>query len=88
MTVNAWPSTPLGAWALGIIAAFVGLFVLKVTLGFPLISYAIFGIGILGVVIGIIATVRRDYSWSLIIVGGLVALFIIFWVGGELLFPH
>jgi hypothetical protein len=88
MKVKAWPSTPLGAWALGIIAAFVVLFVLKATVGFPLISFAVFGIGILGVILGVVATIRRDYSWSLIIVGGLVALFIIFWGGGELLFPH
>ncbi len=86
--VRAWPRTPVGAWALGLIVAFAVLFVLKVTIGFPLMSFAIFGVGIVGVILGIIAVVRRERSLVLMIVGGLVGAFILFWLGGELLAPH
>jgi hypothetical protein len=39
-------------------------------------------------VLGIVATLRRDLSWALTILGGLIAIFILFFGGGELLFPH
>lgn len=86
--VRAWPATRLGAWALGFVVAFVALFVLKVTIGLPLVSFVIFGVGILGVVLAIVAVARRERSLVMMIVGGLVGAFILFWLGGELLLPH
>ena len=88
MHATSWPTSTLGLAALGLLTAFALLFALKVTVGFPLVSFAIFGIGILGVLVGVVAVIRRDVSWTLIVFGGLVAAFILFWTGGEILFPH
>lgn len=85
MAIRALPSTTLGWWGGGLVVAFVALFLLKVSFPLPLPSPAIFVIGGVGVIIAII---RGERSIVLMAVGGLVAAFILFWVGGELLFPH
>jgi|BarGraNGADG00312_2_1021985.scaffolds.fasta_scaffold03792_2 hypothetical protein len=75
--------------ALGATGAFAILIVAKMSpRGIPVPSFALFGIGIFGVVLSIVSVVRRDRPTLLIIVAGVVALFILLFGGGELLFPH
>lgn len=51
-------------------------------------SLIIFGVGIAGLVLNIIAVFKRERALFFFIIGGLIGAFVIFWVGGELLFPH
>jgi len=88
MVMRVFPATRLGASGLGLIVAFAVLFQLKVASSIRMPSFAIFGIGIVGVVLGILATVRRDFSWALTVLGGLIAIFIVLFAGGELSLPH
>jgi hypothetical protein len=88
MAMKVLPATRVGALGLGLIVAFAVLFLLKVALSIRLPSFAIFGIGIVAVAADVIATVRRDLSWTLTVFGGLIAIFILLFAGGELLFPH
>ena len=39
-------------------------------------------------ILNVIAFIKKDFSWLGVIIGVLVGAFVIFWVGGELLFPH
>ncbi|TXN29897.1 hypothetical protein [Lacisediminihabitans profunda] len=87
-STRVWPASALGWWGLGLILAFAALFVLKSTVGAPIPTFAIFALGIVGAVLGVVAVIRRDLSWVLIAIGSLVILFMVVWVGGELLFPH
>jgi hypothetical protein len=88
MAVSVMPVTKFGAWGFWLSVAFVGLFVLKITTPFPLPSPIIFAVGGVGLILNIVALVRRERAALFFIVGLLVGLFVVFWVGGELLFPH
>lgn len=88
MTIRALPRTPLGWWGGGLVVAFVALFLLKVSFPLPLPTPAIFVIGGVGVILAVIAIARGERSVVLMVLGGLVGAFILFWVGGELIFPH
>ena len=88
MAVQVFPAKRLGWWGLGVTLAFILLFVLKVGVAFPLPSPLIFGVGVIGVVLSIWAVVRGDRSLVLIILAAVVAVFVLFFVGGELLFPR
>jgi hypothetical protein len=83
-----FPKTRVGTWGLSLSSAFALLFVLKVTLSIPVPSFAIFGVGILGVILNVIALFRGERSIIFYVFGGLISSFVLFWVGGELLFPH
>jgi hypothetical protein len=88
MAVQVFPAMRLGWWGLGLTVGFVVLFVLEVGLAFPLPSPLVFGVGVIGVALSAWAVVRGERSLVLIIVGAVVAAFVLFFVGGELLFPH
>jgi len=60
---------------------------LKLQFRLPIISFIIFGIGILGFVFGVIALKRKDRSiFALISI--IVGILIIIWIAAELFFPH
>ena len=82
------PATKTGHWATGLEIAFLLLMAGKFSrIGLPLPSFGIFGLGIAGFVVAIIALVRKDRAitvWLALIVGLLPTL----WTFGELLWPH
>lgn len=86
--MNFFPKTRVGTWGFSLSIVFALLFVLKVSLPIPVPSFAIFGIGILGVILNVIALFRGERSIVFYVFGGLISFFVLFWVGGELLFPH
>lgn len=88
MAVTILPKTQMGKWGFGITIGFVVLFVLKVLLSLPVPSFLIFGIGIWGIALNVWAVIRKERGILFFVVGGLVAAFVLFWIGGELLFPH
>lgn len=82
------PQTRTGTWGLSLSVVFAVLFVVKMTFPLPIPSMAIFAIGIAGVVLCIVALFFKERSIVFYVVGGLISSFVIFLVGGELLFPH
>lgn len=82
------PATKAGHWATGLEIAFLLLMAGKFSrIGLPLPSFGIFGLGIAGFVVAIIALARKDRAitvWLALIVGLLSTL----WTFGELLWPH
>lgn len=88
MAVQVFPAKRLGWWGLGVTLGFVVLFLLKAGVSLPLPSPLIFGVGVIGVVLSVWAVVRGERSLVLMIVAAVVAAFVLFWIGGELLFPH
>lgn len=82
------PATKAGHWATGLEIAFLLLMAGKFSrIGLPLPSFGIFGLGIAGFVVAIIALVRKDRAitvWLALIVGLLPTL----WTFGELFWPH
>ncbi len=88
---TALPRKQVGWWGLGLTLAFALLFALKVAnlqVPVPLPSFAIFGIGLLGLVLNLWAFILSDRSWVLLIFGGLIGSFMLLWIFGELAFPH
>jgi hypothetical protein len=83
------PKSKLGTWGFYLTVAFAVLFLLATTVNVMFIpAFAIFALGIAGVILNIIAFIKKDFSWLGVIIGVLLGAFVIFWVGGELLFPH
>lgn len=82
------PQSVLGVWALATTALFVALFVAKVILHFALPSFAIFGIGFVGLGLNIWAVIKGERSFIVMALGACVGLFLVVFVGGEILFPH
>ena len=82
------PATKAGHWATGLEIAFLLLMAGKFSrIGLPLPSFGIFGLGIAGFVVAIIALARKDRAitvWLALIVGLLPTL----WTFGELFWPH
>jgi hypothetical protein len=88
---KAFPSHQLGWWGLGLTLAFVALFALKVAnlpVPMPVPSFVIFGVGLVGLALNLLAFLRGDRSWVLLVFGGLIGAFILVWIFGELAFPH
>ena len=75
----------VGLW---LTLAFVALFVLKVAVSIPVPSYAIFALGILGLIANVWAVARGERSLATLGFGGLVGLFAVIWILAEVLFPH
>jgi multidrug transporter EmrE-like cation transporter len=87
--MGALPKTRLGAWGFYLLLAFTVLFLLAAVANIVLMpAFAIFAIGIVGMVLNLIALFKRDFSWLGLIIGGLISAFVIFWVASELLLPH
>lgn len=87
--MGALPRTAIGKWGFYSTVIFVVLFIAGASdVAMPFPSFVIFGIGITGMVLNVVAFVKKDRSVTGILVGALVGAFIIFWLGGELLFPH
>lgn len=82
------PKTQSGKWGLGLCLAFALLFLFKALISFPLPSPVIFAVGIAGFIVNIVALFRGERSMVFYVLGGLISSFVLFWVGGELLFPH
>lgn len=82
------PGSGLGIWGLSVTLLFVALFVAKITIHFALPSFVIFGVGFLGLALNIWAMMRGERSILFLAVGTFVGLFLIVFVGGEVLFPH
>jgi hypothetical protein len=82
------PKTSSGKWGLGLCLAFALLFVLKVLIPLPVPSPVIFAVGIAGFIVSVIALFLGERSIVFYVIGGLISSFVLFWVGGELLFPH
>jgi hypothetical protein len=88
---SAFPKHQLGWWGLGLTAAFVLLFALKVAnpgIALPLPTFAIFGVGLVGLALNIWVFFLKDRSWVLLIFGGLIGAFMVLWIFGEVAFPH
>jgi hypothetical protein len=88
MAIALMPTTRTGAWGLWLSVAFAIIFTAKITGSLALPSLLIFFVGIAGLVTNVIAVVRHERAILFFLVGILVGLFIVFWIGGEVLFPH
>jgi hypothetical protein len=60
--ITFMPKTPLGKAASACTIIFIVLLLLKMGTGFPLATFAIAGIGVVGFVLGIAAIIRKDRS--------------------------
>ncbi len=80
--------TSSGKLGLGLCLTFAMLFVLKVLIPLSLPSPFIFAVGIAGFIVSVIALFRGERSIVFYVLGGLISSFVLFWIGGELLFPH
>ncbi len=86
--IEVLPRTKTGNWAGMVSVAFIFLFTAKVLWQIPIMSYAIFAIGLAGFALGVVAIfVKKDHALFTYL-PLLTGAFCIFWIAGELLYPH
>ncbi len=88
MKISLLPKTATGKWAAHLSLIFIVLITLKIKIRFPLPSFSIAGLGIVGFIIGIISIVKSKDRSLLTLLSILVGLLIIFWIAAEITFPH
>lgn len=88
MSAPVFPAEPLGRWGLGLMVAFAALLALKAGGSMPLPTFVIFEVGIIGAILGVVSVTRGERSPVLVMLGGLIVTFLLFWLAGALLFPH
>ncbi|MBP1743763.1 MAG: hypothetical protein H6Q58_741 [Firmicutes bacterium] len=83
--IEVLPRTKTGNWAGMVSVAFIILFTSKVLFAIPLMSYAIFGIGIAGLALGVVAVfVKKDHALFTYL-PLLTGAFCVFWIAAELM---
>ena len=86
-----FPKRRVGWWGLGLTATFAVIFVLKVanlSIPLPIPTFAIFGVGLLGLVLNLWAFILGDRSWVLLALGLAIDAFMVTWLVAEVIFPH
>jgi len=86
--IEVLPRTKTGNWAGMVSVAFIFLFTSKVLFALPLMSFAIFGVGLAGLALGIVAVVTKKDHALFTYLPLLTGAFCIFWIAGELMYPH
>ena len=84
------PKTTLGKWAVGLSIVFIVLIGMKITgyIHFPLPTFAIATLGIIGLIIGLLAVFRNKDRAILNFLPILVGVVILLWIAAEIIFPH
>jgi membrane associated rhomboid family serine protease len=84
------PKTTLGKWAVGLSIAFIILIGMKIAdyIHFPLPTFAIAALGIIGLIIGLLAVFRNKDRAILNFLPILVGVVILLWTAAETIFPH
>jgi hypothetical protein len=86
--VKFLPKSILGILGFGIAALFDVLLVLKFVAPVPVATPTIFGGIFLALVLSLLAWLRKDRSWSLIIFALPTGLFVLVWTLAEVIWPH
>lgn len=82
------PNSILGILGLGISGLFDVLLIAKFLTPIPVSTPTIFGGVLLALVLSIIAWLRKDRAWSLLVFALPSGLFVSVWTVAELIWPH
>lgn len=82
------PKSIQGILGFGISILFDLLLVAKFSLPIPVSPQTIFGGILLGLVLSLIAWLRKDRSWSLVIFALPTGAFVLVWTIAEVIWPH
>ncbi len=84
------PKTTLGRWSVGLSIVFIVLIGMKITgyIRFPLPTFAIAALGIIGLITGLLAVFRNKDRAILNFLPILVGIAILLWTAAEIIFPH
>ena len=88
---TVFPRRQIGWLGLGLTATFALTFILKVAnlpVPLPIPTFAIFGVGLLGLVLNLWAFILGDRSWVLLALGLAIDAFMVTWLVAEVIFPH
>ncbi|MEY2693981.1 MAG: hypothetical protein RL142_329 [Actinomycetota bacterium] len=82
------PKSILGILGFGIAALFDLLLVLKFLMPLPVSTPTIFGGVLLALTLSVVAWLRKDRAWSLVIFALPTGLFVLVWTIAEVIWPH
>lgn len=93
MKIQFWSKTKAGKYAanftlLFIVLMFLKFFALGNSVRIPLPTPFIAGLGVIGFIMGIVSVVKNKDRSLLTILSIIIGLLIIFWVAGEIAYPH
>jgi len=86
--IEVLPRTKTGNWAGMVSVAFIFLFTSKVLFALPMVSFAIFGVGLVGFALGIVAVFMKKDHALFTYLSLLTGVFCIVWIVAEMMNPH
>lgn len=88
MKITLLPKNILGKWSMGLSIAFIILIFLKMRGLIPIMTFLIAALGLVGFITSIVSIIKNKDRSLLIFLPILVGLIIIFWIAGEVIYPH
>ena len=86
--ITLLPKNKLGKWSVGLSIAFIILIWLKIQFSIHVMTFAIAALGLTGFVTSLVSIFKNKDRAVLTFLPILVGLIIIFWITGEIMFPH
>jgi len=88
MKITLIPKSNLGKCSVGLSIAFIILIWLKIQFSIPVMTFAIAALGLTGFITSLVSIFKNKDRAVLTFLPILVGLIIIFWITGEIMFPH
>jgi len=88
MKITLIPKSNLGKCSVGLSIAFIILIWLKIQFSIHVMTFAIAALGLTGFVTSLVSIFKNKDRAVLTFLPILVGLIIIFWITGEIMFPH
>lgn len=82
------PKNTLGKWSIGLSAVFIILIWLKIQFNIPVMTFLIAALGLAGFFTSIVSIIKYKEKTLLYLIPILVGLVIIWWIAGEIMYPH
>lgn len=82
------PKSILGKWSIGLSISFIILIWLKIQFEIPVSTFLIAALGLAGFFTSIVSIIKNKDRGVLYFIPILVGLIIIWWIAGEMIYPH
>ena len=88
MKITLLPKTIWGKLSSVLTILFVIVFLLKITIAIPVLSFVIAGIALLGTLFGLVAVIKYKDTAFWVLLSFVSGAFVLLWIAAEIISPH
>ena len=88
MKITLMPKTVWGKLSSVLTILFVILFLLKITVAIPVMTFVIAGIALLGTLFGLVAVIKYKDTAFWVLLSFVSGAFVVLWIAAEWIAPH